>query len=784
MYVIKRNGQKEEVNPQKIKNAISAAFKAKSYTLEDELIDKIVEEVKLWNDISIEDIQDEILEVLRDYGYDDVADCYNNYRIEHKNTRFIMERLNYMDTYSKSKENAASSSETDANANVTLKNIANLEGEVYKTTNRIIQRQRMKDRLNIMFPDVAKQYERDLNNHIIYVHDEASSPVAKPYCMASTLYPLMAEGVGNIDGVTPTPPNDIQSFSGQVTNLVFLLSSQVKGAVALGDYLIALNYYVVKEFGSNWYDKVDVVINNTNQLRTVTIKNAIEKGMKQFIYGVNQPAGNRSYNSPFTNISYYDHTYFTSLFEDFYYPDGSKPEWKAIDKLQRMFMELHRQLRLIKPLTFPVSTIAMVHDNKDIIDKEYKELCAEEWAKGGSFFAYINNSPTSLASCCFSGNTKLLWKSSTSGVRLTTLKELYDLSYAGNKENFKVFHNGSWVAGKPIRLEGRQLYKIITENNKEYYITDNHINVTLDGEKYTNNLTENDYLLFNTNKLCRVPEKDEKLTYSQGFVIGAFLGDGCFGAEIKGTIYETIISQNIHKKEETIKQFNYALMQMGFDKNIITKTPVNNKYDLQMSCKELVKFIQKWTLWERGTVAHNKKLNLNCLLQSEDFRKGILAGWYATDGGNSNRCYTTSPELAEDMEVLITSLGLQSIINISDRTDEKVTIRNKEYSRNYPLYCVRWYEEANHRQNKDSKHTWIKKNNSIYFKIKYIQPINDVPEYVYCIECKNEKEPYFTLPSGLITHNCRVLNEMDENTFSSTTGMTGIDKMVLIYLIA
>lgn len=475
-----------------------------------------------------------------------------------------------------------------------------------------------------------------------------------------------------------------------------------------------------------------------------------------------------------TNISFYDNNYFNSMFGDFYYPDGTKPEWKAIDKLQRIFMKLHRDLRLIKPLTFPVTTMALVNDGKDIIDKSYKELCAEEWAKGGSFFCYTSDNPSSLASCCFSGNTKLLWKSSTSGVHLTTLKELYDLPYAGNKENFKVFHNGSWVAGKPIRLEGRQLYKIITENNKEYYITDNHINVTLDGEKSTNNLTENDYLLFNTNKLCRVPEKDEKLTYSQGFVIGAFLGDGCFGAEIKGTIYETIISQNIHKKEETIKQFNYALMQMGLDKNIITKTPVNNKYDLQISCKELVKFIQKWTLWERGTVAHNKKLNLNCLLQSEDFRKGILAGWYATDGGNSNRCYTTSPELVEDMEVLITSLGLQSIINISDRTDEKVTIRNKEYSRNYPLYCVRWYEEANHRQNKDSKHTWIKKNNSIYFKIKYIQPINDVPEYVYCIECKNEKEPYFTLPSGLITHNCRVLNEMSENTFSSTTGMTGI----------
>lgn len=67
--------------------------------------------------------------------------------------------------------------------------------------------------------------------------------------MAATLYPMMLEGTGNIDGVTPCAPNDIQSFSGQVTNLVFLLSSQVKGAVALGDYFVALNYYVIAEFG-------------------------------------------------------------------------------------------------------------------------------------------------------------------------------------------------------------------------------------------------------------------------------------------------------------------------------------------------------------------------------------------------------------------------------------------------------------------------------------------------------------------------------------------------------
>lgn len=57
-----------------------------------------------------------------------------------------------------------------------------------------------------------------------------------------------------------------------------------------------------------------------------TIKDAIRKGMKQFIFSVNQPAGNRSYNSPFSNVSFYDRTYYNALFEDFYYPDGTQPE--------------------------------------------------------------------------------------------------------------------------------------------------------------------------------------------------------------------------------------------------------------------------------------------------------------------------------------------------------------------------------------------------------------------------------------------------------------------------
>lgn len=401
MKVLKRNKELEPFDLNKIIKAVEKAYESKNKEVDNSVMEELqyLPRTLIGDVVSIDTIQDTVVKILMDLAPYDVALSYILYREKHKESRFIRERLDYMQKYCTSSDNAASSSETDANANVSMKNVANLEGEVYKTTNRIIQRQRMKDKLNEMFPEVAKQYEDDLNNHIIYTHDEASTPVLKPYCMAATLYPLMTEGVGNIDGVTPGPPNDIQSFSGQVTNLVFLLSSQVKGAVALGDYFVALNYYVVKEFGPIWYDKLDIVITNSHT-EAHTIKYYIRKGMKQFIYGVNQPAGNRSYNSPFTNVSYYDKYYFESLFGDFYYPDCSKPEWKAIDTLQRIFMELHRELRLIKPLTFPVSTMAVVHNNKEYLDKDYKELCAEEWAKGGSFFCYNSNNPTSLASCC------------------------------------------------------------------------------------------------------------------------------------------------------------------------------------------------------------------------------------------------------------------------------------------------------------------------------------------------------------------------------------------------
>lgn len=358
MIVVKRNNEVQDFSWDKIRKAVSNAFNAVGDELTDELFEEIASELFLEELITVEELQDQIEQALFECDHFEAMKAYILYREKHKQARFIKDRLDYMDKYSESADNAASSSETDANANVTMKNVANLEGEVYKVTNRVIQRQRMKDKLNEMYPDIAKQYEKDLIHHIIYTHDEASTPVLKQYCMAVSLYPLMLYGVGNIDGVTPGPPNDLQSFSGQITNLAFLLSAQCKGAVAFGSYFVALNYYAIAEFGEDWYNKLDELATSPNCKIPRTIRDSILKAFKQFVWGVNQPAGNRSYQSPFTNISYYDKTYFESLFGEFCYPDGTKPEWKAVDTLQRLFLKWFADIRLKQVLTFPVNSAA------------------------------------------------------------------------------------------------------------------------------------------------------------------------------------------------------------------------------------------------------------------------------------------------------------------------------------------------------------------------------------------------------------------------------------------
>lgn len=400
MIVIKRDGTKEEFNADKIVNALTKAFTACGYASMENTINNMISEMRFWDEMTIEDIQDEVEEALSDYDFTDVYKCYVTYRESHKQSRFIQERLAYMSDYSKSGDNAATSSETDANANITIKNVANLEAEVYKTTNRIIQRQRMKDQLKKDFPEVAKKYEEDLNNHIIYTHDEASTPVPKHYCMAVSLYPLLLHGTSTMDGLKTTAPHNLNSFCGQFGNLVFLLSSQCKGAVGFAEFFNVMDYYCVKEWGENYNNKENLLATSDYTNNKKTISQQIEQCFQQIVYTINQSGSNRGYQSPFVNFNYFDSYYWHSLFGEFRFPDGTQPKWERVSYLQKKFMQWFNHERTKTLLTYPVESLCLLNDGKDYLDKEYKELAAKMWSEGHSFFVYTSDNADSVASCC------------------------------------------------------------------------------------------------------------------------------------------------------------------------------------------------------------------------------------------------------------------------------------------------------------------------------------------------------------------------------------------------
>lgn len=396
--VIKRDGTKQKFSEEKIVKAISGAFTSCGEQVDGDICNKVVDAVHekfaAKEEVTVEKVQDLVEDILMNSEHKSVAKAYILYREKHKEMRLIEERVKYINDYMNSDGSAATASETDPNANVSIKNVANIDGEVYKVLNRPVQRYRMRKKLEELYPEVAYQYEKDLESHIIYAHDEASAPTVKNYCEAVTLYPMLVGGSGTMDGLRTTPPKGLGSFCGQLVNLAFLLASQCKGAVAFGEFFNFLDYYCAKEFGEDYHKRTSEIFGKR------TIGNTIHQAYQQIVYGWNQPAGNRSYQSPFTNISYYDSNYWHALFDDFYFPDGTQPQWERVSFLQKDFMQWFNRERTKSLLTFPVETMALLSDGQDIIDKDYKDFTNEMYAKGHSFFTYISDNPDALASCC------------------------------------------------------------------------------------------------------------------------------------------------------------------------------------------------------------------------------------------------------------------------------------------------------------------------------------------------------------------------------------------------
>ncbi|HWU42293.1 MAG TPA: anaerobic ribonucleoside-triphosphate reductase [Bdellovibrio sp.] len=293
----------------------------------------------------------------------------------------IQNKIEFLNQYLESK-NPADGSKLDANANVTQKNIATLEAEINKDINIQINRRLVANKISELFgADLAKEYIRQIESHEIYVHDETS---LKPYCASISMYPLLLSGLQALGGES-RPPRHLESFCGSFVNMVFAISAQFAGAVATVEFLMYFDHFAGKDFGADYLK---------------TARKKVENHLQHVVYAINQPAAARGYQSVFWNISAYDEYYFKSLFGDFVFPDGERPQWARIQELQEFFFNWFNDERKKAILTFPVVTAAMLIENKKPKDIRFHNMCASELSRGNSFFMYMSESADSLASCC------------------------------------------------------------------------------------------------------------------------------------------------------------------------------------------------------------------------------------------------------------------------------------------------------------------------------------------------------------------------------------------------
>ena len=394
IFIIKRDGKREAFSIDKIKNAIRKAFlSVGSYAAEEDLTN-ILSRVVIQNGMSVEEIQNQIEISLMAERYFKVAKSYMLYRQRHTEDRETRDHLQFLIDYC-SAANPATGSKFDANANVEQKNIATLIGELPKKSFIRLNRRLLTDRIKEMFgKETADRYMQLLHEHFIYKNDETN---LANYCASITMYPWLLDGTLAIGG-NSTAPTNLKSFCGGFVNMVFIVSSMLSGACATPEFLMYLNYFIGHEYGPDYYQHADKVVDLS--LKQRTIDKVITDCFEQIVYSINQPTGARNFQAVFWNISYYDRYYFESLFGEFRFPDGSRPDWESLSWLQKRFMVWFNQERTKTVLTFPVETMALLTENGDAKDKEYGDWTAQMYADGHSFFTYMSDNADSLSSCC------------------------------------------------------------------------------------------------------------------------------------------------------------------------------------------------------------------------------------------------------------------------------------------------------------------------------------------------------------------------------------------------
>lgn len=401
MEVRKCDGSFEEFNPNKVKRGIQEAYLMADEKKNVEEIKEVLDEVcnSVYDGITTQEIRRIIEDRLVKKNFKAGRQYILHWAKKEAVNQFVIDKERFIARYKKSNNNADAT--VDDNSNVNGKNISLINAEIHKSDNMLVSRGMITRKLQELYPSFnSRNYVKDLESHIIYKNDESSFAGAiAPYCCSISMYPFLLNGIENIGGLSAAPKN-IDSFCGMYCNLLFAVASQFAGAVATPEALLYFDYFARKEWGDDYYKRADEEISCGSVKRVKTIGSQIHQYFQQMIYTANQPAASRNGQSCFLNFSYFDKPFFEAMFENFYFPDGTKPIWDSLNWLQKDFMTWFNEERLRCLLTFPVESFALIYKDGKFVDEENAKFVADELERGHSFFIYISDTADSLSSCC------------------------------------------------------------------------------------------------------------------------------------------------------------------------------------------------------------------------------------------------------------------------------------------------------------------------------------------------------------------------------------------------
>ncbi len=281
----------------------------------------------------------------------------------------------------------------DGSSNATKKDIVSLLAEMPKPHRKLLA-------FNKIYYEIQKKYGFKAANTWLrmewmgqlYMHD-ADTSTFKHYCFAYDLKDLAERGLYFIDGpFNDKPAKHLEVFVDFVKEFINYTSNRSSGAVGLPNLIPYMYYFWKKDI-----DKDYLGITSSGNAQ-----NYARQNFQRFIYAVNQPYTRDGQQSAFTNTSIFDRPYFEALFGGSEFPDGSfmiDYEEEIID-FQRIYMEEMAHIREENMFTFPVSTISLLRQNGEFVDKPFAEWAIRHNMKWNDSNIFVDDSVNSLSNCC------------------------------------------------------------------------------------------------------------------------------------------------------------------------------------------------------------------------------------------------------------------------------------------------------------------------------------------------------------------------------------------------